>query len=315
MDQVERAAGRPVHTPVNALRGFLIGMAELVPGVSGGTVALVTGIYERALRSAHALGAAFRALVLGPDRGAGFRRGMRDVDWWLVGPMLVGMAIAVLFAAGTVEHLVSSNPENARGLFFGLVAASLIVPLRLLPRGRGTGVSGSVDLLLFVVPAAVAFFLVGFANSQAIDHPPIWFVFIAAAVAVCALVVPGVSGSFFLLAVGLYSPTLQAVDDRALGYIAVFGAGALLGLFTVVKVMTTLLDKARRGTLLVMSGLMLGSLRALWPWQGGEGSAEGHGSLTLPTDPVWPPIVLAAVGAVVVLALIVVEEIAKRRRA
>ncbi|WP_221586134.1 DUF368 domain-containing protein [Microbacterium sp. G2-8] len=306
-------AHRAVHTPLNALRGFLIGMAELVPGVSGGTVALVTGIYERALRAAHQLGVAVKTLVFGPNRASGFRRQMAAIDWWLVGPLLVGMAVAVLFAAGTVEHLVSSNPENARGLFFGLVAASLIVPFQLLPKGTRTGVSGAVDLLLFVVPAAVAFFLVGFASNQEMTDPPYWFVFVAAAVAVCALVVPGVSGSFFLLAIGLYAPTLQAVDDRVLSYIAVFGAGAILGLFTVVKFMTVMLERHRRGTLLIMAGLMLGSLRALWPWQGGEGSEDGHGALTMPTDPVVMPIVLAVVGALVVLALIVVERLVVKR--
>lgn len=307
-------ARRVAHVPLDAVRGFLMGMAELVPGVSGGTVALVTGVYERVLGAAHALGAAVKTLLFGPNRASGFRQQIAAIDWWLVVPLLVGMVVAVLFAAGTVEHLVSAYPENARGLFFGLVAASLVVPFQLLPKGTRTGVSGAVDLLLFVVPAAVAFFLVGFASNQAITDPPYWFVFLAAAVAVCALVVPGVSGSFFLLAIGLYAPTLQAVDDRVLSYIAVFGAGAIVGLFTIVRFITVMLDRHRRGTLLIMAGLMLGSLRALWPWQGGEGSEEGHGALTMPTDPVVMPIVLAVVGAVVVLALIVVERLVVTRR-
>ena len=229
-------------------------MAELVPGVSGGTIALVTGIYERALDAASSLGGAFKTLVVGPDRAAGFRRRISDVDWWLVVPLLVGMACAILFAAGTVEHLVAANPENARGLFFGLVAASLVVPFRLLPKRKNL----AVDIVSFVVAAGVAFFLVGFASSGSIDSPNFVFVFVAAAVAVCALVVPGVSGSFFLLAVGLYSPTLQAVDERDLAYIGVFALGALIGLFTVVRVIRVLLDKYRRMTLLVMAGLMLG---------------------------------------------------------
>ncbi|WP_156760686.1 DUF368 domain-containing protein [Microbacterium karelineae] len=302
-------AARPAHSPVNALRGFLIGMAELVPGVSGGTVALVTGVYERALIAAGALGGAFKTLVVGPDRLAGFRRRIGEVDWWLVVPMLIGMAAAVLFAAGTVEHLVSAHPENARGLFFGLVSASLIVPFQLLPKRTNL----AVDVVSFVVPAAIAFFLVGFAGGSAIDDPNLIFVFFAAAVAVCALVVPGVSGSFFLLAIGLYSPTLQAVDDRDLGYIGVFAAGAILGLLTVVRVIRVLLERHRRMTLLVMAGLMLGSLRALWPWQGGDGSDEGHGVLVAPTDPLGP-ILFAIGGAIVVVVLIIVERAAMRRR-
>ncbi|EWS81858.1 membrane protein [Brachybacterium phenoliresistens] len=298
---------RPAQAPLNAVRGALIGMAELVPGVSGGTVALVTGVYERAIEAAHHLIAAAVALVKGPDRRAGFLQNLRRVDGWLVLPMLAGMAAAVLLAAGVVEHLVADNPISSRGLFFGLVAASLVVPIRLLPAGRG-GAAGAVrDIAVVAVPAAVAFALVGLAGGGTLADPPIWMVFLAAAVAVCALVVPGVSGSFFLLAIGLYSPTLQAVDERDLGYVAVFGAGAVLGLLTIVQIISRLLHTHRRATLLAMTGLMLGSLRALWPWQGGTGSAEGHGALLAPSAPLAAPILLALAGAAVVIALIVVE--------
>ncbi|GAB2513088.1 hypothetical protein GCM10027064_08520 [Microbacterium petrolearium] len=303
-----------LQSPLNLLRGFLIGMAELVPGVSGGTVALVTGVYERALNSATALGGAFVALAKGPDRRAGFRRRIGDVDWWLILPALVGMAAAVLFAAGAVEALVSANPENARGLFFGLVAASLVVPLRMLPARTERGAGRIADVAAVVVAAVVAFVLVGFASNTTLEDPQLWFVFVAAAVAVCALVIPGVSGSFFLLAIGLYSPTLQAVDQRDLGYIAVFGLGAIVGLLTIVKGISVLLTRARRVTLLVMFGLMLGSLRALWPWQGGAGGDEGHGVLLAPTDPL-APVLLAVAGAAAVLALVTLEARATRRAA
>lgn len=305
---LERRSGL-VQTPLNVIRGFLIGMAELVPGVSGGTVALVTGVYESALRSAEALGGGFVALVRGPERIDGFRRRMRDVDWWLVVPALIGMVAAVLFAAGAVEALVSANPENARGLFFGLVAASLVVPLRMLPARTGSLVA---EIVAVVVAAVLAFVLVGFASNATLEDPQLWLVFVAAAVAVCALVIPGVSGSFFLLAIGLYSPTLQAVDQRDLGYIAVFGLGALVGLFTIVKGISVLLTRARRLTLLVMFGLMLGSLRALWPWQGGPGGDEGHGVLLPPADPLAPAL-LALAGAAAVLVLVVLEARAARR--
>lgn len=300
---------KPIHTPWNAIRGFLIGMAELVPGISGGTVALVVGVYERALHAASALGGAFKTLVTGPDRAAGFRRRIAEVDWWLVLPMLIGMASAVLFAAGTIESLVSSNPVNARGLFFGLVAASLVVPFRLLPKRKNL----AVDIVAFILAVAVAFFLVGFAGGGTVENPNLVFVFAAAAVAVCALVVPGVSGSFFLLAVGLYSPTLQAVDERDMTYISVFAVGAILGLLTVVRVMRVLLEKHRRMTLIIMAGLMLGSLRALWPWQGGAGSEEGYGSLLAPSDPLWPT-VLALAGAIVVFILVAIEHAITKRR-
>ncbi len=107
--------------------------------------------------------------------------------------------------------------------------------------------------------------------------------------AVCALVVPGVSGSFLLLAVGLYSTTLGAVDARDLTYLVAFALGAVVGLGTFVRLLRWLLERHRRTTLLVMAGLMTGSLRALWPWQSGQGAATGTGSVVAPYDPVAGP--------------------------
>ncbi|MFW6772855.1 DUF368 domain-containing protein [Nocardioides sp. CPCC 205120] len=296
--------------PLDLVRGFLIGLAELVPGVSGGTVALVTGVYEQLIASAsHFLGAAKR-LVLGPDRRAGFAAEVRRTDWFLVGPVLLGMAAAVLTVAGAMEAFVGDHPEHARGLFLGLVAASIAVPLRMLPRReRGTGGGRGADVALFAVPAVVAFVLVGLASGNEVADPPAWVVFLAAAVAICALVVPGVSGSFFLLAVGLYSTTLTAVDERDLGYVVVFAAGAVAGLAAFVPVLHLALTRHRRATLLAMAGLMLGSLRALWPWQSGGADDEAHGpgSLLAPTDPVLGPVLLAVLGVVIVLVLLVVE--------
>ncbi|MBP2437332.1 DUF368 domain-containing protein [Microbacterium amylolyticum] len=303
--------GSLAQAPLNVVRGGLIGLAETVPGISGGTVALVVGVYERALDAAGDLGGGFAALVKGPDHWRGFTRRMAAVDWWLIGPLLVGMVVTVLAAAGVVVGFVDGHPENSRGLFFGLVAASLIVPFQIMPKGVGRG-RIAIDIATVVVAAVIAFVLVGFAGGTAIASPPFWAVFLAAAVAVCALVVPGISGSFFLLAIGLYSPTLTAVDERDLGYIAVFAAGAIVGLLTIVKIIRTLLRTRRRATLLVMAGLMLGSLRALWPWQGGEHSADGAGSLLAPTEPLVP-IILAVVGAGVVIALIIAERVLQKR--
>jgi putative membrane protein len=121
-------------------------------------------------------------------------------------------------------------------------------------------------------------------------------------------VVPGVSGSFFLLAVGLYSTTLQALHNRDLGYIAIFAAGALLGLVTVVRLVRHLLRTHRRITLIAMAGLMIGSLRALWPWQtSASGDTHGVGVLLPPSGPVAVPLLLMGIGAVSVALLILVE--------
>ncbi len=305
---------RPGHAILNVIRGALIGLAELVPGISGGTVALITGVFERLIDGASHVVSAFKRLITGPDRLRSFGVEIRRVDWWLVLPVLVGMVTVVLTMAGPVENLVSSNVEASRGLFFGLVAVSIAVPLRLLPKTRESLASKIGGVVIFVVAAVVAFILIGLSGGGAAWDPPLWVVAAAAAVAVCALVVPGLSGSFFLLAVGLYSPTLRAVDERDLTYIGVFMLGAIVGLVSIVRVVKWMLSRHRRVTLLAMAGLMLGSLRALWPWQSSPtGDSHGVGVLLWPTDPLASPIILAVLGAAAVLALLIVEHHMQRR--
>lgn len=290
--------------PVDVARGFLIGSAELVPGVSGGTVALVTGVYDRLVDAAVHAGGTVRRAVTGPDRVEAARAESRRTDWWLLTPLLAGMLLAVATVAGVMERFVADHPELARGLFGGIVLVSISVPLRMLPP-RGDDGGRVRDVVTMAVGAAAGFTLVALAGGGSIDSPPWWMVAGAAAVAVCALVMPGVSGSFILLAMGLYSPTLAALSSRDLGYLALFAAGAVVGLSTFVRLLRFLLASYRRPTLLVMAGLMLGSLRALWPWQSGEGSAPGD--LVAPYDPVLAPVMLALLGGAVVLVLMALE--------
>ncbi|MCT1551845.1 DUF368 domain-containing protein [Brevibacterium casei] len=297
--------------PLDLVRGFLIGSAELVPGVSGGTVALVTGVYDELIDSAAHVVKAAKTLVTGPNRVRGMLDELRRTDWFLIIPVLLGMATAVFSIAGVMAGFVTNNPELARGLFFGLVAASIVVPLRMLP-ARTPRQPILLGILAFLAAAALAFWMTGLAGGAEVENPPLILVFLVASIAICALVVPGVSGSFFLLAVGMYTTTLQAVDSRNLVYIAVFGLGAVVGLAVFVNILRYFLHNHRWWTLLIMAGLMLGSLRALWPWQsaaevGSDGEPHGAGGLLAPYDPVLGPILLAAVGAVVVLILIVIE--------
>lgn len=312
VSQVRRAPRRSWYlVPLDLLRGFLIGMAELVPGVSGGTIALVTGIYDELIGSASHVVSAVKRLIVGPNRIAGMLTELRRTQWMLIIPVLIGMATAVLSIAGVMKDFVTAYPEHSRGLFFGLVLVSILVPLRMLP-ARRPGQHRAVGIIMFVLAAAAAFIMVGFAGGGNDADPSLIVVFFAAAVAICALVIPGVSGSFFLLAVGLYATTMTAISERDLGYIAIFGLGAVFGLASFVSLLRYLLTHRRRVTLLVMAGLMFGSLRALWPWQSegtpdASGETHGVGDLILPTAPVAGPVLLALAGAAVVLTLILVE--------
>ncbi len=278
----------------NLLRGALIGVVETVPGVSGGTVALVTGIYDELIEVGHRITAAARRLVTGPERLAGAREQLRGVNWLLVLPLLVGMAAAVLTIAGPIAGLVEDHPETMRALFLGLVAGSVLVPVRL-----SGGAWRGAELGLFALGAVGGLLLTSLPSTSLEPSP--WVVAPAAAIAVCALVLPGVSGSFLLLSVGLYQPTLEAVDQRDLGYVAWFGLWALVGLVVIVKLMRILLTRHHRGTMVVLAGVMIGALRSLWPWQDASGALQRPGA-----D--WPMmLLLALVGVAAVQLLVLVE--------
>ncbi|MBN9644591.1 DUF368 domain-containing protein [Corynebacterium mendelii] len=244
-----------------ALRGVAVALAELVPGISGGTIALVTGIYSRTLVQAHTATTAAGRAATGDLAGA--RRAVKSLDWWLLVPLALGMLVTVFAMAGPMSHFVHSQPVYSRALFFGMVAASAAVPLHMIGPDN---ISATRLWVAGALSAVVAFIATGTTAAEHTD-PAWWMIAGAAAIAVCALVLPGVSGSFVLLALGLYGPVLDAVSGFDIPVMVVFIAGALVGLVTIVRVVTHLLHTRRLMVLAVMTGLMIGSLRALWPWQ------------------------------------------------
>lgn len=290
----------PLSVIANLVRGGLIGVAEVIPGVSGGTLALIVGIYGRLIDAgATVVLAARRLLRLTRDepgtRSAG--RTFAAASWGLLIPVGLGMVAAVILGARFIEPLLDDYPEQMRAVFFGLVAAGIVVPAGIVARlGRWR----PAEFLLGLIAAGAAFALTGLPPTEITD-PSLVIVFFAAAIAVCALVLPGVSGSFLLLSVGLYAPTIAAVNDRNITYLAVFGLGVVLGLAIFVSVLRWLLANRLRVTLVILSGLMLGSLRALWPWQD-----EDRGLLA-PSGDVLLVVVLAILSAAVVLGLVALE--------
>ena len=255
----------------NLLRGFLIGTAEVIPGVSGGTVALIVGVYERIIGSVAALVTAVVNLIRGNFKEA--KAFVKQVDWALLFPLLAGMLVAIFAAAALLEPLLESQPENMRALFAGLILVSLVVPYRMV------GASWkALDYLLGFVAAGVSFVLVSLPRQE-VSEPNLVMVFLVASIAVCALVLPGVSGSFLLLALGFYAPTIAAVNDLDIAYLGVFVLGAIVGLALFATALRWLLVNMRKVTLVIMTGLMFGSLRALWPWQDESGETVTPDSL------------------------------------
>ena len=278
----------PLAIALNTLRGFLIGVAEVIPGVSGGTIALIVGVYQRIIDSA----AAFTRGVLHLltfNFGA-LKSEFKKIDLGLLLPLGIGMLSAIVLAAAAIEPLLENEPEIMRGLFFGMILVSLYVPYKM-----ASSIWRPRDFVLAVGAAAVAFSLMSIPRAAEFE-PSLLVVFLGATVAICALVLPGVSGSFLLLALGIYAPTVAAVNDRNLPYLLVFVLGAIVGLGAFSTLLSWLLESKRRLTLVIMTGLMLGSLRALWPWQAAQGEI-------LPVSSFEPLISLAA-GIVLVGALI-----------
>ena len=280
---------------IHLARGAAIGVVETIPGVSGGTMALVVGIYERLIAQAGHLVGAVRALLPGGG-DARPREELRRLDWGLLVPVVVGMVLAVVLASQVLPDLIEGYPVGARAVFFGMVAASVAVPLRITGMLRGAR-----EWTLVVAAFAGTFLVSGLPPAAGDGRPPYLLIAIAAAIAISALVLPGFSGSFLLLVFGLYEPTLRAVRDFDLAYIAVFGLGAVVGLAVFVSLLQWLLEHHRRTLMVVVAGVLLGALRALWPWQD-----DARGILT--PDPGWyAMLVPALLGAALVAGIMVLE--------
>ncbi|MGH3646143.1 MAG: DUF368 domain-containing protein [Micromonosporaceae bacterium] len=278
-------------------RGGLIGIAEGIPGVSGGTIALVVGVYEILITSAGHLVSGVRLAVTDLPRRRGLARANQEfgqVRWGVVLPVGIGMLTTLVLAARVLEPLLEHYPEQMHGLFLGLVLASVWVPVSMIrapwrPR----------EIVAAALAAAGAFVLTGLPPGNVTPTPVV--VFFAAALAITALTLPGVSGSFLLLTMGLYAPTIAAVNNRDFGYLAIFASGALLGLAVFVKLLQWLLEHRHRITLAVMTGLIVGCLRALWPWQADDRTLQA------PSGNVTVTVLLFAAGAAVVIGLMLVE--------
>ena len=359
---------RLVGAAVTALRGFAMGAADLVPGVSGGTVALLLGIYERFIGAIRGIATIGGRLLRGDISGA--RSKFKEADRVFVLPLGAGIVIAVFSLASLMERLLHDYPEEMAGIFMGLVLASLVATYLSLERhtnhansdlaklsgqtGPSTSATSSEaaltpnqqaaqsdasspsettsqsnpaiaakertnnpltrltpwELLLAAAVAAGVFILLGFSATPQTD-PSLLAYLGAGALAICAMVLPGISGSFLLLIVGMYAALLAAVDDIAVGQLLIFCLGAAIGLAIFSTLLHRLLTNFRRPTTAVLLGLLLGSMRVLWPWPNGVGiisrdetEAIDGTLLEWPTlSQAWLPTLLALTAFALILTL------------
>ncbi len=277
-----------------------MGASDVVPGVSGGTVALILGIYSELINTIGTGSKALVRLVKGDPKG--FIEGLKAVNWLFLIPLLAGVFSAVLILASLIETLLHDHPESMAGLFFGLVIGSMVVAKGLLKAPNQT------HLIIALVVGTLTFFLLGFQSGPVAD-PGAAALIVSGALAVCALILPGISGSFILLMIGMYSAVLNAVDERIISDIALVGIGAIVGLALFSQLLNHVLDTYHDTVMALLIGLMLGSLRVLWPWPNGVGIIEpeeiidGTG-IGLPNGaPAVLPIVLAVGSAIAVVVI------------
>ncbi len=273
-----------------------MGSADIVPGVSGGTVALVLGIYDQLIRNisqgAHAV-----KQFLTRDVAGGVDT-LKRIEWIWLASLLAGILAAIFALSSVIETLLRDEPIRMSALFFGLILGSIWVALRLLDRIDG------VSVALMVGIGATMFLLLGLrSDTDVADNAveavtkPWWVFFLAGAIAICAMILPGISGSFILVVLGMYTEVLGAVTDRNIPVLLAFTLGCVVGLALFSTLLNWLLERYHRWVLAAMIGLMLGSMRVLWPWPNGTNTT----TMTLPRDDVVVPLLLILAGAAIVV--------------
>jgi len=262
-----------------------MGVAEVIPGVSGGTIAFITGIYERLLNAIKSI----RPSLLGILRKDGLRGVWRELDGTFLLTLGIGMIGGIVFALIVVTRLLRDHPVLLWAFFFGLIIASAIYVARQIEQWRPS------VFTLFVIGTALALavdFITPASYSPEFQQTTMFLVLVyfAACIAICALILPGVSGSFLLLVMGLYVIVIPALKEliternfEHLPLVAVFCAGALTGLLTFSHLVSWAFKRFRDTTLGLLTGFMVGSLLKIWPWRIPlQGVTEDYQSTTNP---------------------------------
>ncbi len=232
-----------------------MGIAELVPGVSGGTIAFVTGIYEEFIGTINNVNLS----TFQTWKKNGFKVFWTKLNGNFILVLFAGMAISILSFSKLISWLLENHPIPVWSFFFGLVLASVIFVAKAIKKWNATGIA------LFLFGAIAAYYITTLPPSANTDSLP--FLFLSGAVAICAMVLPGISGSFILVLLGSYKTILDAVNDKDFKIIMTVGAGTIVGLLSFAKLLKWLFANYRDTTLAILTGFILGSLNKIWPWK------------------------------------------------
>jgi putative membrane protein len=237
------------------LKGMSMGAADVVPGVSGGTIAFISGIYEELLGSIKSIGPdTWRAL-----RQQGVLAAWRQINGDFLLTLVAGIITSIALLVRPITWALQAHPVLIWGFFFGLIATSVWLCGKLVKRW------GAAPLLGLLLGAAIALFI-GLAEPGTATES-LAFYFMAGAIAICAMILPGISGSFILLLLGAYVPVMTAVKGFDLPVIIVFGTGCLFGLLAFSRVLNWMFARHHDLTVATLTGFLLGSLYIVWPWK------------------------------------------------
>jgi len=251
---------------VLALKGCAMGMADVVPGVSGGTIAFISGIYEELLDSIRSVNATALKLLLKLRLGEFWRH----INGSFLLPVLLGIAIAIFSLARLMTYLLTNHPIAIWSFFFGLIVASALLVAKQIGRWRVQTVAACL------IGAAAAWWITVATPAETPDTR--WFILLSGAIAICAMILPGISGAFILLLLGKYQYIMQAVGDLNIPVIVIFVVGAAAGIISFSHLLSWLLKHWHDVTVAVLMGFMVGSLNKVWPWkETAETYLDSHG--------------------------------------
>lgn len=251
----------PLKYAFVALKGMCMGAADVIPGVSGGTIAFMTGIYEELIGSINSInGTAVKLLFTGK-----IKEFWKHINGNFLLSVFAGILLSILSLAKLMQYLLSHHPIQTWAFFFGLIVASSIFILK--------GISGWKIREAVMLAAGIVLGVVVCTLSPTETPDGLWFIFLCGAIAICAMILPGISGSFILLILGKYEYMMGAIADLTSGMfgknllvIVVFATGAVIGLLAFSKFLHWLLSRYHKETLLVLAGFIIGSLVKVWPW-------------------------------------------------
>ena len=241
---------------VISLKGMAMGAADVVPGVSGGTIAFISGIYEELLNSI----SSFNFSLINVFKNEGFKSVWIKVNGNFLVSLFVGILISVLSLAKLIESMLENHPIVIWSFFFGLVLASIIYIGKQITKWT----KGS--FLCLILGAILAFYITTLNPMVSANSSP-WFLFLVGMIAICAMILPGISGSFILVLLGAYKPVLNALNTKDFVSIIIFLVGAVLGLLSFSRMLKWLFSTYKNYTLATLTGFIIGYLNKIWPWK------------------------------------------------